>query len=135
MPATAPALRVIRLVAAWQKIRQGHVALNGLSCACNLGVGSLSASAFEQPMLDYLHDTHAGTPGVDALFSKCAYVEGEAGSLNTFLIELAQLPTLGTAECTLIGDIERSLTSFAEQHLIEAPSLRDLPQAEALAMT
>ncbi len=130
MSATASALRVIRLVAAWQKIRHGHVALNGLSCACNLGFGSLSANAFEQPMLDYLHDTHACEPGMDVVFGKSGYVEGEAGSLNTFLLELAQLPSFGAAECALIGDIERSLTSFAEQHLLEAPSLRDSTHAE-----
>src|SRR5690606_29293192 len=51
---TAVAGRAIQLMGRWMKLVQGHIPLRGGPCACQLGMGSLAVSDFEEDLLDYL---------------------------------------------------------------------------------
>ena len=96
-----PAVIALQLLGTWNRIAQGHVGLS-LGCSCGVGTSNLRAQDFEEQILDYLQSKHGQ----------------QAGSIPELLTQIAR----ATAEeswaksTALLGDLERSLQSFEQQH-------------------
>ena len=93
------AAQALRLLGAWNRLAQGHVALSA-GCSCGVGVSNLRVQDFEEDILEFLRGRH-GALGIG---------ERIADVLTT--IARDNPPNAGA----LLADLERSLASFEAQH-------------------
>ena len=97
--AAAPSVEALRLLGAWNRIAQGHVALS-TGCSCGVGVSNLRVLDFEQDILDFLRGRHG---------SRC-----RGASIAELLGAIAR--SNDAAAGALLVDLERSIASFEQQH-------------------
>ncbi len=93
------AATALRLLGAWRRIAQGHVALS-TGCSCGVGVSNLRVQDFEQDILDFLGGRHGD-----------AY---RKASIADLLGDIAR--TNDAKASGLLQDLERSIESFEQQH-------------------
>jgi hypothetical protein len=100
--ATFPAIEAIRLLGKWQQLASGHVVIAS-GCSCGTDVGALPVKGFERDILDYLYAQHGDRP---------------FGTIAEMLISMAKQRDEAGAnrQLALLGDLERSIESFAELH-------------------
>lgn len=95
----APSVEALRLMGAWNRIAQGHVALS-TGCSCGVGVSSVRVIDFEQDILDFLRGRHgAGCRGA---------------TIAELLAGIAR--SNDAAAGPLLADLARSIASFEQQH-------------------
>ena len=94
-----PSVEALRLLGAWNRIAQGHVALT-TGCSCGVGVSNLRVLDFEQDILDFLRGRHG------------AHCRG--GSIAEVLGGIARANDASAG--ALLADLERSIASFEQQH-------------------
>jgi hypothetical protein len=89
----------LRLLGKWNRIARGHVALSA-GCSCGVGISNLRVQDFEQDILDFLRGRHGEACSGESIAELLTGIarSGEGGAL------------------ALLGDLERSLDSFEEQH-------------------
>jgi hypothetical protein len=93
------AATALRLLGAWRRIAQGHVALS-TGCSCGVGVSNLRVQDFEQDILDFLGGRHGD-----------AY---RKASITDLLADIAR--TKDAKASAVLRDLERSIESFEQQH-------------------
>ncbi|HVL37357.1 MAG TPA: hypothetical protein VM489_16935 [Burkholderiales bacterium] len=89
----------MRLLGAWNRIAQGHVALSA-GCSCGVGVSNLRVQDFEQDILDFLRGRHG---------ERC-----RGASIAELLTVISRENDARAG--ALLADLERSIASFEEQH-------------------
>ena len=89
----------MRLLGAWNRIAQSHVAL-AVGCSCGVGVSNLRVADFEQDILQFLYGRHG------ALW--------KSGSIAELLTRISRAPQAGAA--ALLKDLQGSIESFEQQH-------------------
>jgi len=97
--APAPAVVAMRLLGAWNRIAQGHVAL-ALGCSCGVGISSVRAADFEQDILEFLCTRHGAA--------------WRSASIGGLLARIAR--DNDAAAGPLLADLESSIQSFEQQH-------------------
>ena len=95
----AAAVVALRLLGAWNRIAQGHVAL-ALGCSCGVGVSSVRAADFEQDILDFLCGKHGAA--------------WRSETIGDLLTRIAR--DNDPAAAPLLADLEGSIQSFEQQH-------------------
>lgn len=95
----APSVVALRLLGAWNRLAQGHVAL-AAGCSCGVGVSNLRVQDFEEDILEFLRGRHG------------PLLRG--ASIAETLTLIARENDAQAA--ALLGDLERSLASFEAQH-------------------
>lgn len=93
------AAQALRLLGAWNRLAQGHVALSA-GCSCGVGVSNLRVQDFEEDILEFLRSRHGAL--------------GTGERIADVLTKIARdnPPHAGA----LLADLERSLDSFEAQH-------------------
>jgi hypothetical protein len=89
----------MRLLGAWRRIAQGHVAL-AAGCSCGVAVSNLRVADFEQDILEFLYGKHGGS--------------WRSESISDLLSAIAKKPESGAA--ALLADLQGSIESFEQQH-------------------
>jgi len=93
------AATALRLLGAWRRIAQGHVAL-ATGCSCGVGVSNLRVQDFEQDILEFLRGKH-----------------GDGYSQKTITDLLSDIARTNDAQAReLLKDLEGSIESFEQQH-------------------
>ena len=92
-------IEALRLLGAWRRIAQGHVAM-ALGCSCGVGVTTLRVADFEQDILEFLYGKH-GTGW-------------RSESITDLLTRIAKHPEAGAN--ALLADLQGSIESFEQQH-------------------
>jgi len=100
--ADSSAIEAIRLLGKWQRLSSGHVMLAS-GCSCGTDAGALPVKSFERDILDFLYARHGEQPfqTLSDMLIAMARERDEAGA---------------SARLALLGDLERSIESFAELH-------------------
>jgi hypothetical protein len=93
----SPTVLALRLLGAWNRIAQGHVALSA-GCSCGVASGNVRVQDFEEQILEYLQGRHGNV----------------AGSISELLTGIAKSPEKGSMP--LLSDLERTIDSFEQQH-------------------
>lgn len=89
----------LRLLGAWRRIAQGHVAL-ALGCSCGVGVSTLRVTDFEQDILEFLYGKHGAG--------------WRSESITDLLTGIAK--NGGAGASALLADLQGSIESFEQQH-------------------
>jgi hypothetical protein len=107
---TTDAVEALRLLGAWTRLAQGHVAL-GSGCSCGGGLGSMPVAEFERDIVDYLRGKHpAFATQLDASAQPIAALLRELARPST-----AHARTTG-AQHALLSDLSRTIESFERVH-------------------
>ena len=93
----SPAVLALRLLGAWNRIAQGHVALSA-GCSCGVGTSNVRVQDFEEQILEYLQGKHGSV----------------ASSITELLTGIAKAG--GPGSTALLSDLERTIDSFEQQH-------------------
>ena len=97
VPVKQPQVEALRLLGAWRRISQGHVAMS-LGCSCGVAASNLRVEDFEEQILEYLHGKHGGTES----------------SITDLLTGIAKAP--GKHALAILADLEGTIESFEQQH-------------------
>jgi hypothetical protein len=89
----------VRLLGAWHRIAQGHVAL-AVGCSCGVGVSNLRVADFEQDILEFLYGKHGGG--------------WKSESIAELRTRISRAPQAGAP--ALLADLKGSIESFEQQH-------------------
>lgn len=92
-----PAVLALRLLGAWNRLAQGHVAMS-TGCTCGVGASNLRVQDFEEQILEFLRDKHGAN----------------AGSIPDLLTAIVKAG--GEGARALLSDLERTIDSFEQQH-------------------
>ena len=98
-PAPTASVVALRLLGAWRRIAQGHVAL-ALGCSCGVGVSNLRAADFEQDIVEFLCGKHGDTWRRESI-----------SDLLTDIAKSGDRQAMG-----VLADLEGSIQSFEQQH-------------------
>lgn len=112
---TAVAGRAIPLMGRWMKLVQGHIPLRGGPCACQLGIGSLAVSDFEEDLLDYLAGEIDPASPLQPLLDVRSCDRGKV-SITELLQRIAREGRGGADVVTVLDRLERSLSSLEDLH-------------------
>lgn len=93
----SPTVLALRLLGAWNRIAQGHVALSA-GCSCGVASSNIRVQDFEEQILEYLQGRHGNVPGSIAELLTGIVKSGGPGSM------------------ALLSDLERTIDSFEQQH-------------------
>lgn len=96
---TVASVEALRLLGAWRRIAQGHVAL-AVGCSCGVGVSNLRVTDFEQDILEFLYGKHGS--------------EWRSESVTDLLTKISK--NGGTSATGLLADLQGSIESFEQQH-------------------
>lgn len=93
----AAPVMALRLLGAWNRLAQGHVALS-LGCSCGVAASNLQVKDFEEQILEYLHGRHrTAAPSIHDLLTGIARSRSEDAM-------------------AILKDLERTIDSFDQQH-------------------
>ena len=97
--APTPAASALRLLGAWRRLAQGHVAL-AAGCSCGVAVSSLRVADFEQDILEFLYGRHGAG--------------WRSESIADLLTKISR--SGGDGATGLLADLQGSIESFEQQH-------------------
>ncbi len=120
---TELALTVIRLMGQWRRIAQGHIPLDGYSCACSLSFGGITMIDVERDIVDYLQEKHQGVQGLDCLFGRDDEEPQSELNLACVLRRLTDKTVPFEGAFKLLADLEKSLAGLANLHTIGPASI------------
>ena len=89
----------MRLLGAWNRIAQGHVAL-AAGCSCGVAISNLRVADFEQDILEFLYGKHGSG--------------WKSSSIGELLARISKAPEAGAQ--ALLADLQGSIESFEQQH-------------------
>jgi hypothetical protein len=95
--APSPTVLALRLLGAWNRIAQGHVALSA-GCSCGVASSNVRVQDFEEQILEFLQGRHGS----------------KAASITELLTGIAR--SGGEGAMALLSDLERTIDSFEQQH-------------------
>lgn len=106
----AGAIEALRLLGAWTRLAQGHVALGG-GCSCGGALGSIAVTDFERDIVDFLRDRH---PAFAPLLE--APAQPIAGLLRALARPGHPQAFSAVQARALLRDLSRTIESFERVH-------------------